>query len=393
MSFFTSYHLCTENSAPELALAIDNISSSGAKTLLILACDQDAWSKEQIDPILRECPLPLFGGIFPAVVFNTQVLSRGTLVIGLRDKFDTRIIENISDDPSKFAALISQNLSEFAAANSMLVIVDGLAKNIESLVEELFVHLGSSVNAMGGGAGSLDFIQKPIIFSNRGLLKDAAVIAATSTVSSVGVKHGWEILDGPYLVTESEANCLSAINFQSAFEVYKESVEKHSDLRFDQEDFFTIAKTYPLGIVSVDGELLVRDPLKVVDNALICVGEVPQNSTFYLLKGLNNNLIRASGEAALESKENRKESNRNRKASKQNNTSDLKTETHSALIFDCISRQLFLEGDYRLALESVFNNLDPNTLLLGALTLGEIANSSHGPIELLNKTTVVALFD
>jgi len=380
MSFITCYHLVSEASAQELALAIEKLSHSGAKSVLILACDQDGWNKEWIDPLLCNCPLPLFGGIFPAIVFNAQVLSRGTLVIGLRDKFDAQIIENLSDDPAKFSALISENLSGFGSANSMLVIVDGLAKNIESLVEELFVHLGSSINAIGGGAGSLDFIQKPIIFSNRGLLKDAAVIAATSTVSSVGVKHGWEILDGPYLVTESEANCLSAINFQSAFDVYKNSVEKHTDLRFAQEDFFTIAKTYPLGIVSVDGELLVRDPLKVVGNALICVGEVPQNSTFYLLKGSNSNLIQASGEAALESKQNK-------------NTTDANTETPSVLMFDCISRQLFLEADYSLALDSVLSNLDPNSLFLGALTLGEIANSTHGPIELLNKTTVVAHFN
>jgi hypothetical protein len=387
MSFITCYHLVSETSAQELALAIDSISSSGAKSVLILACDQDGWNKEQVDPLLKKCPLPIMGGIFPAVVCNTKLLMRGTLVIGLRDKFDPQIIENISDDSSKFSALISEHYSGFDSANSMLVMVDGLAKNIEALVEELFIHLGSSVNALGGGAGSLDFVQKPIIFSNRGLLKDAAVIATTSTLSSIGVKHGWEILDGPYLVTESEANCLSAINFQSAFDVYKESVEKHSDLRFDQEDFFTIAKTYPLGIVSVDGELLVRDPLKVIDDALICVGEVPQNSTFYLLKGLNSNLIRASGEAAMESKE-------NRKTLKHINTKPgSTTEFHSALMFDCISRQLFLEQDYQLALESIFNNLDSNTLLLGALTLGEIANSSHGPIELLNKTTVVAHFD
>jgi len=380
MSFFIRYHLCSEISAQELALAIEELVNVGAKSLLILACDQDGWAKEQLDPILCNCPVPIFGGIFPVVVFNTQVLSRGTLVIGLRDRFETQVIENISDDPSKFSTLISENLSGFESANSMLVIVDGLAKNIESLVEELFVQIGSNISTIGGGAGSLDFIQKPVIFSNRGLLKDAAVIAATSTTSCVGVKHGWEILDGPYLVTESEANCLKSINFQSAFEVYKESVEKHSELRFDEEDFFSIAKTYPLGMVSVDGELLVRDPLKVINDSLICVGEVPQNSTFYLLKGLNTNLIRASGEAALESKQKKK-------------TSSLNTEPCSALMFDCISRQLFLEADYPLALESVISNLDPNTLLFGALTLGEIANSTHGPIELLNKTTVVADFD
>ncbi len=379
MSFFTGYHLCVEASVSELSRAVNQLIGSGAKSLLILACDQDAWTKEQVDPFLCECPLPVVGGIFPAVICNAQLFERGTLVIGLRDRVETSIVCNLSEHTEKLSAVISNNLADLASANSMFVIVDGLAKNIESLVEELFVHLGSNINAIGGGAGSLDFIQKPVIFSNRGLLEDAAVIAATSRRSSVGVKHGWEILDGPYLVTESEANCLSGINFQPAFDIYRSSVEKHTDLRFDQQDFFTIAKTYPLGIESVDGELLVRDPLKVVNNALICVGEVPQNSTFYLLKGLSENLIRASGEAAIQSK--------------QNSQSISTNQPHSVLLFDCISRQLFLEEQYNSALESVHNNLDVNALLLGALTLGEIANSSHGPIELLNKTTVVAHFD
>ncbi len=392
MSFFSGYHLCSNASSNELALAIHNIGSSGAKSVLILACDSDGWRQAEVDAILRECPLPLFGGIFPAITFNAQVLNSGTLVIGLRDRFDTYIIESVSDEPSKFSELISENLSRFDPANAMFVIVDGLAKNIENLVEELFIHYGSNVTAIGAGAGSLDFIQRPIIFSNRGLLKDAVVVATTSTNTYVGVKHGWEILDGPYLVTESDANHLIAINFQSAFDVYKEAVEKHSSLRFDQEDFFTIAKNFPLGIVSVDGELLVRDPLKVVNDVLICVGEVPQNSTFYLLKGLNHNLICASGEAAIESKKNKDDANRNT-MSKNSESSDVNNKAHSALMFDCISRQLFLQEDYRLAIQSAFNGLDPNTLFLGALTLGEIANSSHGPIELLNKTTVIAHFD
>lgn len=379
MSFFTGYHLCVEPSASQLLQAIHIVRETGAKSLLILACDQDAWIKEEIDPLLLQCPLPLFGGIFPAVVINTQLFESGTLVIGLRDFFDARIIENISADSSRFSTFISKNLSSDRLTHSMLVIVDGLAKNIESLVEELFVHQGTEVNAIGGGAGSLDFVQKPVIFTNRGLLVDAAVIAMTSACSSPGVKHGWEILDGPYLVTESEANQLSGINFQPAFDVYRESVEKHTELRFDQEDFFAIAKTYPLGIVSVDGDLLVRDPLKVIDGTLICVGEVPQNSTFYLLKGLSENLIQASGEAAF--------------LSRQNSQSHLSNQTNSVVLFDCISRQLFLGKDYQLALESITHNLDSTALLLGALTLGEIANSNHGPIELLNKTTVVAHFN
>ena len=60
------------------------------------------------------------------------------------------------------------------------------------------------------------------------------------------------------------------------------------------------------------------------------------------------------------------------------------------LLFDCVSRMLFLEEAYGTELEKVQESLPQGTSLVGALTLGEIASSQWGPIQFLNKTAVVS---
>ncbi|EQD46615.1 hypothetical protein B1A_14553 [mine drainage metagenome] len=55
---------------------------------------------------------------------------------------------------------------------------------------------------------------------------------------------------------------------------------------------------------------------------------------------------------------------------------------------DCISRALFLEQDFRQEL-AVIHSPAP---MLGALTIGEIANSGQDYLEFYNKTAVVGFF-
>lgn len=60
------------------------------------------------------------------------------------------------------------------------------------------------------------------------------------------------------------------------------------------------------------------------------------------------------------------------------------------LLFDCISRQLFLEQDFSKELEGISDALGCNNLL-GALVLGEIASGPSGVIHFHNKTAVTAV--
>jgi hypothetical protein len=59
------------------------------------------------------------------------------------------------------------------------------------------------------------------------------------------------------------------------------------------------------------------------------------------------------------------------------------------MIFDCISRVLYLEEGFDKELEIIVRHCNTQALF-GALSLGEIANSPSGSIRLLNKSTVIS---
>src|SRR6056300_773877 len=58
---------------------------------------------------------------------------------------------------------------------------------------------------------------------------------------------------------------------------------------------------------------------------------------------------------------------------------------------DCISRVLFLEERFNEELKAISQSLPDHLTNVGILSLGEIGNVRSGPVEWLNKTTVIGL--
>ncbi|MEZ5461256.1 FIST signal transduction protein [Dokdonella sp.] len=353
---------------------------AGARSLMILASAADKWQPADLDPWLQSLPVPVFGGVFPNIIHGVQCHAHGTLVLGFRESVEVVVVRGLSDRHGLEPQL--QELGQwFAGAVSLITLVDGLSSNIESFVDSLYEVLGARAPVVGGGAGYIDFVQRPSLFCADGMLEDAALLIALETRIDSGIAHGWQKLEGPYLVTRSHANVLEELNYCPAFGVYSEIVEAHSGMRFADTDFFAISKTYPLGIESVDGDFLVRDPIRRVGDHLVCVGEVPQNATVYLLKGEAQLLIDSAAEAAMQALQSRR-LRMNGEASS----------VYRALAFDCISRVLFLDDRFAAELSAINSALPGVRSVVGALTLGEIANSRCGAIELMNKSTVVSVY-
>lgn len=378
MSSTTTIELCTDNTADHLHSTINKVIGSGAKSLLILACDADNWLPEQVDAMLQSLSIPVIGGGFPSLIYQGQHLEQGTLVVGLDETFNVTIISNLSQNNADLEEKIRSHGEGIVGADNLILIVDALAGNIERFVEGLYSVTGVGCNTVGAGAGSLDFIQKPCLFTNTGLIQDAAIVAAYPKKLHSGINHGWEILDGPYLVTNSCGNILETLNYTPAFEVYRSRVEKASGLGFENNDFFSIAKTYPLGIENLGGDIVVRDPVRLEGYGLVCLGEVPENAMVYILKGQADDLIASAGNAA--------------KIARDSYTASGAEPVPSAMIFDCFSRGLFLGENFACELESIEKQLGRHNIAFGALTLGEIINTQSGPIGLLNKSTVIAVF-
>jgi hypothetical protein len=239
----------------------------------------------------------------------------------------------------------------------------------------LFNHFGLEVNYLGGGCGSLSFKQKPSLITNEGLLADSAILAMVDTTSGIGVSHGWYSVRGPFKVTEAERNVIISLNWEPAFSVYRRVVEETAHCTFNDTNFFELAKSYPFGIKRFGGEMIVRDPLMVKeDGALVCVGEVPVESYVDILTGDESSLVHAAQKARTLSLE----------------AYHGPAEKKVILLIDCISRVLFLGKKFDEEIQAVYQEGFP---LIGALTLGEIANSGKDYLEFYNKTAVVGCLE
>ncbi|EAY26822.1 FIST signal transduction protein [Microscilla marina] len=338
-----------------------------SKTWLLMFGEQDLPDITQLIQVLNTHHISFFGGVFPGVVFQEKKYERGLVAEQLPANIDLLLVQEL--DSPDFEIGFLPNIVTCNDALSALVLVDGLTANIASFLRRLYDIYGDNVNYMGGGAGSLTLEQMPCVFNQEGIFQDAAIVAFTRSSSSLGIRHGWQKIVEPFLATNTTNNVISELNWGNAFEVYRDVVEESSGERLLQNSFFDIAKGYPFGITKEGLEVVVRDPIMVnAQGDLVCVGEVPQNASLAILKGDKQNLIKAAKEAA-EACDNSRQS--------------------LCMVFDCISRVLFLEDDFDKELQAVKKGLGNPAQLLGALTLGEISSYGDGYIEFFNKTIVV----
>lgn len=350
---------------------------SDVATILVLASDENGWTPEQLDPLITKKEMTFLGGIFPQVIYQGQNYTQGTLLVTFAEPMQWSLVDGLSHLSRDFdtpLADLADEWDELDGDATHLVFVDGLSTCIATFIEALFMNLGLEQNYLGGGAGSLSFVQKPCLITPTGLVKDSALLVRLPYVSGIGVSHGWTPISEPMKVTESHKNHVISLDWKPAFEVYRSLVEEHSGQTFSDDNFFDIAKSYPFGISKLDAELIVRDPLMLKDaTGMICVGEVPEGSFVRVLNGTAESLIHAASEA-------------NQKAQQAfQSVSDSPPEL--ACFIDCISRVLFMEQ--RILDE--FKQVSGDYPLFGALTLGEIANSGRDYLEFYNKTAVLGL--
>ncbi len=356
------------------AMLLEMEQKKGVQGIMILACDANGFTPEEVDPLLQALKKPVWGGVFPQILYEKENLETGTIVAGIHQPVKTLCIQTIGEEDRD----VEEDLEAFEEipleGKTMFVFVDGLSTGVAALKDSLFNCLGLQSNYLGGGAGSLSFVQKHCLFTGGGMLEDGAVLALTDVKSGVGVAHGWQPVSEPLKITQSERNRIISINWQPAFMVYRETVEKLASVSFDDHEFFELAKGYPFGIIKMADEMVVRDPIEVTgEDHIICVGEVPVNSFVHILRGDRDTLLRGAAEALQLARD----------------SAGAGMKETDTFFIDCISRALFLEEDFHKEMEIVYQG----GVLIGALTLGEMANTGKAYLEFYNKTSVVGLLE
>lgn len=354
---------------------INQAIAAGAKGLLLITAEANDFDIALVNQKLMQLPVPVCGGIFPKIINQIGSHSKGSIVCGFDFAIQVAQVKRLSDANEDFNKQLEQIAQVVKPNKSMMLLVDGNSRYISRFMENVYYHLGNEVTCFGGGAGTLKLVPSPCLFTNEGLLADGAQLITIDSAPTVAVEHGWEKLAGPFVITESNHNVIQMIDYLPAFKTYKKIIESNSTHHFDNETFFDISKYFPFGIESYDGSMIVRDPISVTDNGIVCVGEVPENSIVYILKGSYQNLVSAAENVA-------------KKAAKAKDV-DLHI---PVILFDCISRSLILGNQYTDELKVISANLPKNSHIIGASSIGEIATTRSGLLEFHNKTVVLALF-
>lgn len=346
--------------------------------IMIFTCDANEIPEEKFNKMLINMETQVFGGIFPSIIFDGKKKEKGTIVVGFDVTVSTQIIHDMNGSMDNLQIELESFCLMMDEGKTFLINLDGLSEGVECFKEELFYILGLSKNYIGGGAGSIVSERKPCVISNEGLLMDAAVIALVDIYSGIGVYHGWESVAGPIKVTESIGNKVVSLNWEPALTVYQKEVEKLLSEEITGEHLIEISKGYPFGISKLDNEMVVRDFYEVADDtSIVCVGAIPQNDFVYILNGNEESMIEGAKKAKLLSEDAFKKEHGKRA-----------TEESVTLLIDCISRGLFLGEHFSKELEAIGGKR-----MIGALSLGEIANTGKSYLEFYNKTAVVGILE
>lgn len=350
------------------------------KALWMFVAEKSQAQLPSLLQALHQGNIPCFGGTFMRLIVGQETFEQGCAVVCLDLWRSPHMVHNLH---RKDFSLDHLPLREELPENGTLaVLADADAPYLAEFLNRLYHRFGNRVHYLGGGAGILGAEtdqQKQCIFTgDQGMVEHAAVLALIENPSVVAAHHGWKRLHGPLLATRSEGNILHELNWQPAFEVYRQVVEAQINQPLHPEDLGSrVSHGFPLGMLKQGEEDIVRLPSAVTeDGGMVCIGGIQANSVVHILHGQPQSVIQAVDQT-LES-------------CKSQSTSP----PVCNVIVNCVTRYWFLEDLGTAELATVQQDLANlgNAPMVGALFKGEIASDGRSSLIMLNKSLAIGSF-
>jgi hypothetical protein len=289
----------------------------------------------------------------------------------------TRCATGIGSAPREAGGAAAAALADVASMphQVLMLLTDGLAGDQQELVRGAHSVAGAGVPLVGGCAGDDLRVNATYQFFEGQVLRDAVVSAAIGSDApiGIGVRHGWDAVGEPMLVTDSIPNRVNTLDDMPALDIYLDRLNAPSDARQDREAFIQFAVLHPLGMARRAGEEKVR-AIASADfeaRALITVADVPQGALVRPMTGDFESVLAATDAAC----------------------SDAIAALGGAaprgmVVFDCVARRAVL-GDAGIAAE--IERVEAHAKdapVAGFYTYGEIART-RGVTGFHNQTLVV----
>lgn len=365
----------TEANRENIVGAVSRLDAKDNEVVMILLGEKNIPDINGMISDLNEMGIHFFGGIFPGLIHGKSEHSKGAVIRKMPGIEKPAVINIENSDRIGIPDFTELLNSESGRKYTAIILLDGMAPNIGLFLSEMLNRLGNSVNYFGAGAGFRNMKKDLCLFSSEGFFNNAAIVVLVKLESCLGVQHGWKKIKGPLVATRTDRNVINEFNWENAFDVYREAVEKDSGRKFSEHNFYDIAREYPLGLFREGSEDTGRATVALTpDGDIVCGGEVHDNAVVYILGEKKASLIRAAQTAAEDCRipENRR--------------------IRHCIVADCISRALLLEDEYSEELKAISRGIlstGSKEIPEGVLTLGEISSLGERYLEYLNLTTVV----
>lgn len=183
----------------------------------------------------------------------------------------------------------------------LIMLSDGLGGDQQEIIRGAYSVLGAGVPLVGGCAGD-EFKMKQTFQLHDGEVLENAVVAASLASDSplgIGVRHGWERIGEPVLVTRSGGNRVYSLDDRPALDVYLERLDAPAEAHADEAAFSTFAITHPLGLSRRSDEEGVRmvAGADFEERSLSMIAEVPQGGLAWFMQGDDRSLLTATDDA------------------------------------------------------------------------------------------------
>jgi hypothetical protein len=132
----------------------------------------------------------------------------------------------------------------------LLLLTDGLVRDQESIVRGCYLRLGAGVPLFGGAAADGWRMAGVYLMGDGEVLTDAVVAVAIGSEAplSVAVRHGWQSVGEPMIVTSAADGRVYTLDDRPAMDVYLDRLGAPPEAYRDAAAFTAFALPRPLGV-------------------------------------------------------------------------------------------------------------------------------------------------
>ncbi|MBM9514892.1 FIST signal transduction protein [Desulfogranum marinum] len=341
--------------------------------VIALVAEQSKALVPKLQQAATEAGLALVGGVFPRVIVEDSFRPDGVVLIGMMHMPDYILHGDLnSENGVRRAVSALRDLVEPQQAKTTLfMIFDGLFDRIASLLEELFYEVGTTCKYAGVCGGSETFQPLPCVFDTSRLVADGVIAFLLPNNPGGRLEHGYIVPEQALIASSTTGNRVSQIDWQPAFDRYRQLVAEHYGERITHQNFYQFGVHYPFALIRGENEILIRIPVAVVDDgSLLCIGEIPQGALLTVAKAV----LPGSTDTVVKLGNSYKATN-----------------APQGMFFYCAGRRMHLGESAACSELLELSRFLPSQPLYGALTLGEIGQSQPGGYPLFHNAAIVAI--